>query len=204
MSDEVICGVKSCELSTFTLMVIFYLRTRLPHVFLLAWRSISLSKPCLRKGVRWKIGDGQHVHLLKDWWVGTCPIVEAHPETANSVANSMLVKDIIGVHGGWDLSNVSRFSRRMFWRILGECSLLRLFIRMTQVVGSSNGSFSVSSAYSVLSSDGLHDSEDLSWIWKIPCPERVPFFIWLLYQDKLNTNVLRCRKGFTLNACCSN
>ncbi|XVF29316.1 hypothetical protein REPUB_Repub15cG0110400 [Reevesia pubescens] len=68
-----------------------------------------------------------------------------------------------------------------------------------------NGHFSTSSAYDVVSllndRDDLHE-EDMRWIWHLQCPERMRFFIWLLFQNKLNTNEIRLKKNIVTSADC--
>ncbi|XP_038997116.1 uncharacterized protein LOC120121905 [Hibiscus syriacus] len=49
---------------------------------------------------------------------------------------------------------------------------------------------------------GGHNGDNLMWVWRTKTSERIRFFIWLSYLDKLNTNEVRCMKNMTQNANC--
>lgn len=50
------------------------------------------------------------------------------------------------------------------------------------------------------------DSEDLpqtwNWIWKIPCPQKIRFFIWLAKHERLPTNEYRVKLGLSSTDLC--
>lgn len=44
------------------------------------WKSITKAIFILKKGVKWKIGDGKMIDLWFDWWLGDGPLISRFPE----------------------------------------------------------------------------------------------------------------------------
>ncbi|KAL4319432.1 hypothetical protein GQ457_18G015740 [Hibiscus cannabinus] len=67
----------------------------------------------------------------------------------------------------------------------------------------SNGQFSARSAYGYLISDATNGI-DMIWkkIWKLKVPHRVRLFAWLVWHERLLTNVERVRHHMTTSAHC--
>ena len=66
-----------------------------------------------------------------------------------------------------------------------------------------NEKFLVKSAYSMtFSSNHSVHTVDGERLWKLRIPQRIIFFLWLLYHGKIMTNKERKRRGFTPNPCC--
>lgn len=67
----------------------------------------------------------------------------------------------------------------------------------------SNGNFSIRAAYKFVSTQVEH-SVAVPWrkVWKLPVPEKVKFFFWQVFHDRLPTNALRAKRGLTNNAEC--
>lgn len=63
-----------------------------------------------------------------------------------------------------------------------------------------NGKFSVSSCYSmILEKNEICKTNDMKWkwLWKLKLPHRVTFFLWLLRQNKILTNMACHKRGIT-------
>ncbi|XVF04810.1 hypothetical protein REPUB_Repub05bG0117600 [Reevesia pubescens] len=171
------------------------------------WRGIIKTQGVVAQGVKWRVGNGSDVKFWTDWWVGSKPLINSLQHTLAIGNDNMKVGEVIDVDGSWDLQKISALvpqenveEIRAVPLNTGQGVQDRNSWGMT-----SNGSFSVSSAYALISNSSGLDSvsdEKLGWIWKLKCPERVRFFIWLLYQNKLNTNVIRAKKGMTTLEVC--
>lgn len=72
--------------------------------------------------------------------------------------------------------------------------------------GESSGLFSYKSAFWLLQYDHISSQQlpNVQWLWRCPGTERMRFFLWLLYFDKLNTNVNRARRQQGVDALCPN
>ncbi|CAN1779457.1 Putative ribonuclease H protein At1g65750 [Linum perenne] len=66
----------------------------------------------------------------------------------------------------------------------------------------SKGKFTIKSAYNLLRSDNP-TSDRWSQVWSWRGPNRVRFFLWLAFQDKLLTNAQRLRRNLSSDATCS-
>ena len=69
--------------------------------------------------------------------------------------------------------------------------------------GSTNGTFSVKTAYNLAASLDVQTDWEGSFLWKIQLPPRVKAFFWLLGQNKLLTNAQRFRRSMTNDPTCS-
>lgn len=63
--------------------------------------------------------------------------------------------------------------------------------------GEASGGFSIKSALQLIRND-IEDLHSQAWrsVWKLPIPQRIRFFLWLVFHDRLVTNtnrVLRVR-----------
>lgn len=67
--------------------------------------------------------------------------------------------------------------------------------------GSTSGTFSVRSAYHLIAG-GDFDDEDMNWIWRIPCLEKVKSIIWLAVKEKLLTNIERVKCNLAIDGTC--
>lgn len=109
-------------------------------------------------------------------------------------------------NGEWDLSTLQHLfpSEKIDEIRAVPCALIPDCTDSSFWGASPSGRFTVSSAYKLLSSDTKKNSSpNYEWIWRLRLPERVRFFIWLLLQNKLNTNELRMKKGMCSSANCS-
>lgn len=67
--------------------------------------------------------------------------------------------------------------------------------------GSSNGSCSASDAYEFINKD-VNDIKGWKWFWKIKLPQKLKTFLWLIFHDKLPTNLMRAKRGINTSVCC--
>ncbi|CAN1784065.1 Putative ribonuclease H protein At1g65750 [Linum perenne] len=66
----------------------------------------------------------------------------------------------------------------------------------------SKGQFTIKSAYNLLRSN-QSSSDRLSSVWLWRGPNKLRFFLWLAFQDKLLTNAQRLRRNLSSDASCS-
>lgn len=164
------------------------------------WRSIIHTREILKEGTKWSIGDGNSVDLWNDWWCGNGPLAKKHPGP-HTLDNTM-VADIIDT-GLWDLDSIDHIldndSRAA---ILG--TTLPVYLEASDHpswLGSSNGICSAASAYDFICKDN-NDIKGWGWFWKMKLPQKLKTFIWLIFHDKLPTNLLRAIRGMTNSDCC--
>ncbi|KAH9791204.1 putative ribonuclease H protein [Citrus sinensis] len=144
-----------------------------------------------RVGMRWNIGDGKRVRFWWDCWVTTSSSLAAY--TSQPIPNTLLSKrvaDFVDEIGNWNCS--------LFSHLLPNNILLKIASVHPPTAShgaesffwgaSSNGTFSVKSAYELLDDpigNGDHSFWCLAWSWKGPHSIRV--FLWLLLHGRLKT-----------------
>ncbi|GLT77990.1 hypothetical protein SLA2020_495420, partial [Shorea laevis] len=67
---------------------------------------------------------------------------------------------------------------------------------------SPNGTFTLSSAYSLLCSVDPHNNNDWHWIWKCPTLPKIRFFFWLLAHNRIPSRSLLSSRGITIPTTC--
>lgn len=165
------------------------------------WKGILHTRPLLEKGIKWIIGDGEYVSSWKDWWCGSEPLATIYPGHHTNSGDK--VKLLIDSNGDWNLTSISHIVSNQTIDAIYSIKLPRYSSTKDcpQWVGSSNGKFSVASAYDFLNKeeDDLHG---WSWIWKLKLPQKIKGFIWLLLHDRLPTNQLRAHRGMIPDNIC--
>lgn len=69
--------------------------------------------------------------------------------------------------------------------------------------GSKKGKYSFKEGYRWIVARNENPQPGSSWIWSLPCPEKVPFLIWLILHDSLPTNSIRFHWRMAENPLCS-
>ncbi|XP_042974784.1 uncharacterized protein LOC122306423 [Carya illinoinensis] len=158
------------------------------------WKGILEALDCLRKGCRWRVGNGQTIRIFKDPWLPEGVSVSALIE----VDENLKVNSLIDANTGW--WNVHMM------RALFNPNLIQQILKLHISVNSEdslywshekNGSFSVKSAYRFIqqhhhllygqSSSG--SSEAVFWksLWHLKLPKKMKIFAWRACQEKLPT-----------------
>ncbi|XP_057779546.1 uncharacterized protein LOC130998129 [Salvia miltiorrhiza] len=155
------------------------------------WRSIISAQDLVRRGIRWRIGDGTRVRFFHDPWLRTkdtfrpslelCP-----PHLANVMVSDMLLPD--SNRWNFDLlqemvpaADVQEIMSTPVFSRSGADELIWHF--------SSNGRYTVKSAYQLASSLTLDITYNVdgNWdnLWKLTVPPKVKNFLWRAARDNL-------------------
>ncbi|KAJ8767189.1 hypothetical protein K2173_013586 [Erythroxylum novogranatense] len=157
-------------------------------------------------GIGWSIGSGQQVKFWTDLWTASAsPLLELASEEVPEEARNRCVDYYADRDRGWIWE--------YFQHILPMSSLLHIAAIPTPSDDrgadlpiwrlTSNGNFSIKSAYGLLTRDCTQEEKDI-WrvVWKWKGPERVKTFLWLLSHGKLLTNEVRLRRNLAPSASC--
>ncbi|KAK3204387.1 hypothetical protein Dsin_018433 [Dipteronia sinensis] len=168
------------------------------------WRWFSLGARLLKKGMKWRVGNGDSIKFWTNAWV---------PNFSPLLVHAILPLSIEQVH-----ENVADYLMSSEWKVhklIGVLpwgviqSILSIHVDINHGVPdkaiwglSKNGDFSVRSAYE------LHFEKDdvplweWSFIWKLNLPPKVSHFLWILLHGKLLTNDHRAIEGLTMDISC--
>ena len=114
----------------------------------------------------------------------------------------MIVREVMHKNDNWNLQQLESLLPQDL--IEEVCHVPILLEDMGQDLSywscTTNGEFSVSSAYEIVV--GFNDHtwgtlDNIQWIWHLRCPKRIRVFIWILYLNKLNINEVRAKKDMT-------
>ena len=166
------------------------------------WNSILFGAELLAKGMIWRVGKGDLAKFWTDKWLFDTPLMQH-----NGVLN---IQDLN--------CNVDNFFRNGWWNVdqlrnaLSEDLVQKITavpvgfgnsVHDAQIWGmSSNGLFSVKSAYSIFFRE-LGDVDPF-WndLWRMKIPPKIHIFIWLAYQGKILSNEQRTKRNLTSYPSC--
>lgn len=176
------------------------------------WRSIIKTLPLFRKGLGWRLGNGQQIDFWRDTWLTNRPLVTLLPSVNVNTTDSLLVSDFISAGGAWDMDQLARVVPASF------CNRIRTLLITDQPdhytwLCSSDGRFSTASAYRLF--NGINDNISMvqsasnpsyrqAWkeVWRVPCHERVRFFLWRLTQNGIPTKVNLANRHIAVSSVC--
>ena len=145
-------------------------------------------------GYRWRIGNGVSVSLWFDAWVYEEPLC-AVVDKINPDDILCTISYIITPERAWHLQSLKTALPQS---VINQIYKIQLHVaRDTRDVpmwkGNVDGIPTAHSFYKFLSYDELDlPSSAWAWIWKIDCPQKLRFFVWLVMHDRLPVNAYRC------------
>lgn len=165
------------------------------------WKSICGAMGLVKRGVRWKVGNGQKIKVLADnWIVRNSNLKQLIPDLLNigdiTVSNLLRLEE-----ESWD----EELIKAIFWEEDYE-DILQIPVAAHGIVDirvwnqSSNGYYTVRSAYYLAremnlekfqSSTGQSSSpvgRSWNWVWSLKLPNKLKVFLWSVLNNSLPTN----------------
>ncbi|KAK5842072.1 hypothetical protein PVK06_004400 [Gossypium arboreum] len=149
------------------------------------WRGIAKIWALLKENLCWSIGTRDSVNCWEDPWVPKKGPLKTRVLSTEGLATESLVKDIVTVKGTWDINTFrNQLPEDIIQKILNippphsQAGPNKIFWMHT-----SNGKFTIKSAYQMIKGNTWNEQES-KWkkVWKFPRPQRVRFFLWLVYK----------------------
>ena len=163
------------------------------------WRSILASQPIVREGLRWRVGNGRDIRIWEDKWLPTAPTHKVCSPRLFLDPDTRVCELIMPESDSWN----SEVIDALFYPHEAEVIKgLPLSARCPSVkiiwAASSNGLFSVRSAYSLAvnlskletvgtSSDNSQVRQFWRRIWSLPVPHKLRHFVWRVCKEILPT-----------------
>ncbi|CAL1398877.1 unnamed protein product [Linum trigynum] len=133
------------------------------------------------------------------------PLVEMALQPVPSDMMLDSVADYLGEDGLWDVDRLASWLPAEVLQKMTAVAVDPLSTKKDRIfwTGSSNVRFSTKSAY-LLANPPHHDPRHLMWkkIWRLPVPERVRCFAWLVCLGKIATNQLRFSRKCAPSSSC--
>lgn len=175
------------------------------------WRAIEYGLELLKKGVIWRVGNGQQIRIWRDPWMPRCH--SRRPITPKGTCRVKWVSELIGMDGRWNEQMVNQ----IFWPIDAEMILkIQLPTREGEDFLAWHpdrlGIFSVRSAYklglslanvdSSSSSSEIETSKAWNLIWKCNIPQKVKIFAWRAATNCLATLENKRKRNLAVSDVC--
>ncbi|XP_024177967.1 uncharacterized protein LOC112183885 [Rosa chinensis] len=156
-----------------------------------SWRSILEGRPVLKAGVKWRVGDGEQIHIWEDKWIPNYSRSQIHrPENSTSFDR---VADLIDPHTrSWIAPSVSTlFSPEVAAQILSIPLRRRAVSDKLLWEPKKRGYFTVKTAYWIAREQVLRNAlastsqgDPFKELWKLLWKARVPAKITTLWEDR--------------------
>lgn len=173
--------------------------------------QLCAALPLVRKGVRWRVGNGQNIQVWTDSWIPRDGCLT--PVTPNfQQLNNLRVADLLFDTGGWNVELI----QDLFWE---EDSAYILGIPLPTESGvdtriwhyCKHGHYFVRSAYFLardmkhvvrcnLSGSSSSNSFNWNWIWQLKLPNKIKVFFWRVIKHPLPVNCA-CRNVVLILIC---
>lgn len=169
-----------------------------------AWKSIISARDVIRKGMVWRIGNGQNVRIKEDKWLprnSNCPIISYLPIMAAEFKVQVLINIDLGV---WKSDLVNQlFLPQEAFAILGILVSRHSPPDKFAWAYSPSGVFNTSSAYKLLAFSDVEsqakssnrDAQKQFWkgVWRLRVLNKIKHFIWQACNDAfpMMSNIFR-------------
>ena len=174
-----------------------------------SWRSIHGSLEVIRRGSRWRVGNGKLIHIWEDRWLPTPSTYKVISPPNNNPDFPMIFALIDPLTKWWNVSLV----RAMFLPFEVD-SILRIPLSYSMPedkliwLGNKRGEFTVKSAYHIAfnllepKKGGKCSSRDpykSLWkrLWRLNLPAKVKVFAWRACINGLPTMDAICIRGIS-------
>ena len=161
-----------------------------------SWKSIISARDVIRKGMVWRIGNGQNVRIEEDKWLlgnSNCPIISYLPTVATESKVQVLINTDLGV---WKLDLVNQlFLPQEAFAILGIPLSRRSPPNNISCAYSPLGVFNISNDYKLFASGDAErqaessnrDAQKQFWkgVWRLRVLNKIKHFIWRACNDAL-------------------
>jgi hypothetical protein len=158
------------------------------------WKGIQKSKPILSLGVCHRIHKTTSLSVWNSSWIPTLPFFSPTPiHMSKTSFPDLKVSDLFNINGSWNLSLlISLFTSASVKEIL-KIPICPHLVNPFLWTPSSNGLFSTSSAYRLISSPRINSVssplESSLWksLWKLKLNARLLLFLWKIAWNLLPT-----------------
>ncbi|KAH0981938.1 hypothetical protein GBA52_009115 [Prunus armeniaca] len=170
---------------------------------LAAWKRLIYGAAILNKGMKWRVGDGTRVKFWTDTWIGDVPLVDTNFPLSDQLDKAETVSNYFSMTG-WNIQKLLQaLQPEAVMQIISIHVDVDGNIPDTCIWGpSSNGVFSVKTAYELSARFNEVTGSPWKFIWNLKIPPRVKMFTWLLTQKKILTNVQRVRRHLSRDPSC--
>uniref|UniRef100_A0A2N9GQD2 Reverse transcriptase zinc-binding domain-containing protein n=1 Tax=Fagus sylvatica TaxID=28930 RepID=A0A2N9GQD2_FAGSY len=189
-----------------------FMEAKIPSHSSYSWRSLAQARHVIRRGTRWRIGNGSEVSIWRDKWINSmhpCKILSPR----QILPDSAMVSDLVDPESNqWKEQLIDS----IFWpEEAAQIKSIPMFsTRSDSLVwmGTPTGTFTTRSAYHMLAEDkngqmgSSSNPERLHafWksIWRVNVPHKIRVFMWRACSSCLPTKTSLFTRGVTSFSLC--
>ncbi|CAL8995128.1 unnamed protein product [Prunus brigantina] len=167
------------------------------------WKGIMYGAQLLRQGMSWRLGRGDNALFWKDHWLHEGPLL--HQGGVLNVVEQDCTVDSFFKNRWWDIDKLRGVvAEEIVQKIINFPIGAGSNLQDTQIwSATSDGKFSVKSAYGLLFRNYGRSDPGLDILWKLRVPPKLKIFFWLVLQGRILTNEQRARRQLTSDPSCS-
>ena len=172
-----------------------------------AWRGIVENINIVQQGINAAVGNGKKTFFWHHRWATNDPLLKhASPEPPKWLQD-VTVSEMWDRTTGWKFDLFADYLAPEFLQRIMAYELVEDENADDEYFwnGSPSGTFTIKSALKILRNDEeMDEGQSKNWqvIWKAPVPQRVRFFLWLVFHGRVMTNAARFLRGLTEDPRC--
>ncbi|OIT02175.1 putative ribonuclease h protein, partial [Nicotiana attenuata] len=170
------------------------------------WKVIRKGSEICNINTKWLVGDGTTISLWHDKWINQLGALRDYIQGPIPVGELDLKLSWAIKNGIFDLRNLS-FELPPY--IVSKINYT--YIKQTRPTSDSytwdskgHNYFSVKAAYEAIS-EVIGNGKNLAWLWKINSQNKLKYFLWIIFWDRLPTKHMLTKRGIchedTCNIC---
>ena len=166
------------------------------------WRNMTDLLNEFKKGLMWRVGNGENIRFWKDPWILEKPI-EQITEISRLTNPDMKVSEVIKDDKTWDIAKLREYVPSNILEAIKAVPLTynnfhdRLYWAMNK-----NGWFTTKSAMDLIIKNKRYTGYDSSWIWKLDTYPKIKNFLWKIVRNGLPTKDRLIQKRVPVSADC--
>lgn len=168
-----------------------------------AWKCILRCRNTLKKGIRWRVGDGKQISFWYDNWCANDCLANLLP--SGQFDTNIKVYSFITTDRTWDVPKLQSILPNDLVQIVRGTPIPSHSTEDTICWGlTSSGDFSTKSATWLAHgfSKDLSPAWDCKWVWKINVPPKLRVFLWQICHKGLSVRGELIKRGMSMDPCC--
>ncbi|GLT63476.1 hypothetical protein SLA2020_360390 [Shorea laevis] len=167
-------------------------------------KDIAKGRDIIDKGINWIPRDGSRIYFWQDRWLLKDPLCSLFHGPFRPHDLNTTLKDILHPNGRWNLDNVAYPLPQDIIQRIAATPIQKHSSEEDSFIwnSSSNGNFSMKSAYYMAKNIQWSHGDDWSWIWKVSTIPKIQYFLWLLMHGRLLTLDTLAQWGVVQNSGC--
>ena len=170
------------------------------------WKCMLQTRPFIKQGIRWKVGNGRNINFWTDTWCSNTPLASTLGLDWESLPDAELrVSDFITPEKQWDTAKLQQYLPADLIQQIHSIPLPCSNVTDSFCWGfTGSGEFSVKSATWKAHEGLAHNPPPwkFKWIWKLDVMPKIRIFMWQICHNALPVKGTLFRRGLQIEPLC--